>query len=72
MGHNKWTIVVLVNLPKKYPFQKKGHFGSKVAQSYSHDLSQRFFLKNFSMMGMMGHNRLKKLTLVSFLPEILF
>ena len=68
MGHSRQTIVVLVNFPKKFPFQAKGQFGPNLAQNYSTFYlmicqSCFFLLKHFSMM---EHKRLIKVTLVSF------
>ena len=34
-GYGRWTIVVLVNFPKKSPFLAKGQFVSNFAQKFS-------------------------------------
>ena len=75
MGNNKQTIIVLVNFPKKSPFQAKGQFGPNLAQNYStlYLMFRQFFcfvfFKHFSMM---KHNRLTKVTLVSFASNFPF
>ena len=72
--HNNYTIAVLVNSPKKCPFQAKRQFGPNLAQNYSTPYlmicqSCFFLLKHFSMI---EHNRLIKVTLVSFPQNIPF
>ena len=66
MRQNRQKLVVLVNFPKKSPFQAKEEFGSNSVQNYLIlylMICHRVFLKHF---GMMGRDRLKKVVLVIF------
>ena len=66
MGYNRWKIVVLVNFPKKHPFQAKEESGPNLVQNYLIlylMICHRVFFKQF---GMMGHVRLKTVVLVIF------
>ena len=67
VGHNSQKIVVLVNFPKKSPFQAKEESGPNSVQNYLIlylMICQRVFLKKH--FGMIGHDRLKKVVLVIF------
>ena len=71
-GTHSQTIVLLINFPKKSPFQAKRQFGPNLAKNYSIlylMICQRLLLKHLSMM---GHDRLRKVTLVSFLQKCSF
>ena len=66
MRHNRQKIVVLINFPKKSPFQRKEESGPSSVQNnliLYLMICHRVFLKHF---GMVAHDRLKKVVLVIF------
>ena len=67
-GHGRWTIVVLVNFPKKSPFLAKGQFVSNFAQKFStlHSIICHRVAVFWNIFSIMRRNRLAKVTLVSF------
>ena len=72
MGCHGQTKVILVNLPKKFPFGARtieAQCGSKLYKIMAHDsLSEDFF----HILWMMSHNRQKKVALVTFPKKISF
>ena len=66
MGHNGQKIVMLVNFPKKSPFQAKEESRPPSVQNYLILYLTIFHRVFFKHCGMMGHDRLKKVVLVIF------